>query len=147
MAGFIDLDVEGFDGSLYVDVELALYLRQRSVVNDLGCWIWQRALAGKGYAHIRRAKRDCYGHRLAFESLHGREPAEGLVADHRECDTPACVNPHHIVEATYSVNNWRTRTQTLVCLKGHRLDRFTPKGRRYCSICMKESNSKRRVAA
>jgi hypothetical protein len=73
------------------------------------CWLWQGAVAGNGYPHIRRVDlygvrvEYPYGHRLAWALEHLRWPEKGKVIMH-SCDNSLCVNPAHLDEGTYAKN-------------------------------------------
>lgn len=73
-----------------------------------GCWLWQAATFAKGYGMVNLG-RDSHGkqhteyaHRVAYVIAKGNIP-EGLVVRH-SCDTPACVNPDHLVLGTQNDN-------------------------------------------
>lgn len=128
----------------YAIPELADKLRARSVLTAGGCWVWQGAKAGKGYAQVSWNGHK-YGHRLAFEARTGRPPLPGLVVDHVECDNPPCVNPEHVDERTnqFNVARGKSGQRSPICHLGHPKDRVTPKGQAYCSTCVRASNQKR----
>lgn len=66
-----------------------------------GCWLWEGAVdrAGYGKVSVRKAS-SCYVHRLAFEFHNGFRPH---VVRHT-CDTPACINPAHLLNGTHGDN-------------------------------------------
>lgn len=64
------------------------------VVDDNGCWIWQKTLNATGYGSGRGA----LAHRWYYERLVGPIP-EGHHL-HHICETPACVNPDHLEPLT-----------------------------------------------
>lgn len=61
------------------------------------CWLWQggRFRRRGGYGRFCLAKRRRRAHRVAWELTHGAIPV-GQVVRH-SCDTPACVNPAHLL--------------------------------------------------
>lgn len=72
---------------------------------DTGCWVWDGALTGNGYGHVRREGRaggKQLAHRWFFERLVGPIP-EGLCLDHL-CRNPRCVNPEHLDPVTFAEN-------------------------------------------
>jgi len=72
------------------------------IVDDAGCWIWQRSKDRKGYGQIRVDGRLTYAHRYMYERHVGTIPA-GLELDHL-CCVPACCNPAHLEPVTHAEN-------------------------------------------
>lgn len=64
-----------------------------------GCWLWTRGATADGYGVAYPGNVRSYAHRLAFESVHGEGSAAGVIVRHK-CDTPACVNPEHLLGGT-----------------------------------------------
>jgi hypothetical protein len=70
-----------------------------------GCWGWTGGNNGLGYGTIQeggKGSRHLYAHRVAYELHYGQIP-EGMVVMHT-CDTPACVNPEHLMLGTHKLN-------------------------------------------
>lgn len=61
---------------------------------ETGCWPWQRAVSGAGYAQCRIDGRLHYVHRLHWEERHGSLPCSQQL--HHRCESRACVNPDHL---------------------------------------------------
>ena len=55
-----------------------------------------------GYKTISAEGKEFYAHRLVWEVTNNKSP-EGLVIRHT-CDTPACINPSHLIEGTHGDN-------------------------------------------
>lgn len=124
---------------------------------NAGCWLWARAYTGNGYGQLGRRG----AHRASWEAFNGPIP-DGLWVLHK-CDTPACVNPHHLRLGSQKDNmsecgskgrinqghrSWDRRTH---CLHGHLI---TPgntyvraNGKRQCVACRKTIHRKYREAA
>jgi hypothetical protein len=71
------------------------------VVDEAGCWIWQRGKA-EGYGVVWRDGRVQRAHRVVYEQHRGPIP-DGLHLDHL-CRVKACVNPDHLEPVTNAEN-------------------------------------------
>src|ERR1017187_9683935 len=66
-----------------------------NTINNKDCLIWTRALDKKGYGIlVWKGEKNKRAHRLSYELNIGEIP-KGLFICH-SCDTPACINPHHL---------------------------------------------------
>lgn len=86
----------------------------RIIVNEEGCWIWQKKVMKNGYARIKIKNKSTLVHRAAYTEWRGTIP-DGLDLDHRchpndgSCKTATCfhrrcANPYHVEPATRSEN-------------------------------------------
>ncbi|MEW2177163.1 HNH endonuclease signature motif containing protein [Streptomyces sp. NPDC005406] len=67
------------------------------------CWLWTGGLSDTGYGSFKDdQKRSMGAHRFSYQ-LHYDSIAEGMHVMH-SCDTPACVNPHHLSLGTRQDN-------------------------------------------
>jgi HNH endonuclease len=80
-------------------------LRQKICVTKGGCWLWHvgRRIDRGEYSRVRYEGRNWAAHRLIYRLLVGPIP-EGAFLLH-SCDTPACVNPHHLSVGTPQKNH------------------------------------------
>lgn len=70
------------------------------VPSPTGCWLWVGPRALRGYGTWGRHG---YAHRESLERHLGRKLSKDEEALHN-CDTPRCVNPHHLRPGTQSEN-------------------------------------------
>lgn len=88
-------------------------IRERILINDIGCWLWLGQTVTGGYGRITvgsrsdGTRRKVLVHRAAYEAVYGPVP-EGLTLDHFVCDNPSCCNPDHVRPATMWENTRRS---------------------------------------
>lgn len=70
----------------------------RWIVDENGCWVWQRTVNSTGYGMGSMHGKHGYAHRLMYE-LHVGPIPPGYHVDHL-CRVPACVNPAHLEPVT-----------------------------------------------
>lgn len=81
---------------------LRRHIAARVVVDDNGCWIWQKARSD-GYGRLY-ALGEVYAHRVSWRVANaGAEVPEDFELDHT-CRRRACVNPAHLEVVTHAVN-------------------------------------------
>lgn len=78
-------------------------IKERIVIDDNLCWIWQGGKDRDGYGRMRLDGKERFTHRIAYAAWVG--PLEpGKVIMHT-CDVPACCNPEHLKQGTQAENN------------------------------------------
>ena len=92
---------------------MASHLTNYEPIPEAGCYIWMGAALPSGYGTIRRKGKTLYTHRVAWEDAYGLIP-KGLSVLHH-CDTPACINPHHLF-----LGNHKDNAQDMVRKKRNR---------------------------
>lgn len=66
------------------------YFKLHTIIDDNGCWIWQRARLENGYGALNRSNT----HRTVYSLVNGPIP-NGMVIRHK-CDVRLCCNPEHL---------------------------------------------------
>lgn len=112
------------------------------------CWLW-RASKKNGYGQFRYNETSGYAHIFIYEMVFGQVP-EGKELDHK-CMTPYCVNPWHMEPVTHKENAIRAKLTITHCPQGHEYSEentyYRPNGHRYCKVCAREGNRRRRKEA
>jgi hypothetical protein len=98
-----------------------------NVQKDDGCWLWQ-AGTSRGYGFLNILGKNVYAHRMSYE-IHKGEIPTGMCVLHK-CDTPACVNPEHLLIGTHQ-DNMTDRSK-----KGRTAQNFGVGEQHYCSKLM-----------
>lgn len=165
LAAVIEAPALGGGGG--VAIPIADRISSNTIVDQRGCWVWQRTINSEGYAAIGispgggAAQVTRLGHRVSYETFRGPIP-DGLVLDHL-CRNRACVNPAHLEPVTVRENIMRSPIAPAAlnaakthCPHGHPYDedntyRLPSKpSHRYCRACMRASSrarSRRKRAA
>jgi hypothetical protein len=78
------------------------------IITETGCWLWKGWYDKNGYGMMKighmddKSRRNEFAHRVSWIIHHGHIP-KGLFVLHH-CDTPCCVNPHHLFLGTQTDN-------------------------------------------
>ena len=102
------------------------------VVDEKGCWIWQRSVNQGGYGHVKRLGRSMTASRWYYIERNGEIP-EGLEVDHL-CRTRLCVNPDHLELVTPAQNRYRGRNASLTVEQVHEIRRSSKPSRTLAPI-------------
>jgi hypothetical protein len=78
--------------------QISEFISKIKFINNDECWIWIGNLDKDGYGIFKNKR----AHRLSFE-LYIRQISPNMSICH-SCNTPSCVNPHHLYEATHQKN-------------------------------------------
>lgn len=83
-----------------------------------GCWLWKAKIDRDGYGYLSVNGRRKLAHRFSYELHNGTALQRGEVVRHT-CDTPACVNPAHLLAGT-QLDNVADRQQRGRVARGER---------------------------
>jgi hypothetical protein len=87
-------------------------------IPECGCWIWEGGCSSGGYGMATYYKKRDLAQRISWIIHNGPIP-QGMNVLHR-CDTPPCVNPHHLFLGTDmdnvldKINKFRQRYHTKI---------------------------------
>lgn len=107
-------------------------------MTDTPCILWTGYTDRGGYGRIRAWGRDESTHRAMYRLVYGSIPAGKEL--HHVCETPACVNPLHLMPLTRAEHSkFSKKAQQTHCKHGHPFDEdntyVDPNGNRDCRAC------------
>lgn len=79
------------------------HLRNRTVENWTGCWLWVGSVSKQGYGTVGWKNKNWQAHRLMYTLTVGKIE-EGLLIRHL-CGNRLCCNPTHLATGTYGDNS------------------------------------------
>ena len=91
-------DARPFDTSLRKH-QMRLFTQLiQNVIDDAGCWVWQKACSN-GHPAFRKDGKPSLVRREIWKDMNGEIPAGKII--HMTCETNKCVHPEHMVATTY----------------------------------------------
>jgi hypothetical protein len=93
-------------------------LKERTVVNDCGCWIWQGTKRSNGYGVTVYKGTQTTTHRVMYQICKGVLLAKDIEIDHT-CNNRDCINPDHLEAVSHAENMSRGAKRRTTCRNGH----------------------------
>ena len=128
-------------------LDINRFLRKLDKPTEGECWIWKSKLSKDGYGVFQvtenKKQRGLAAHRVSYKYFKGALDLTKVI-DHT-CRTRACVNPAHLRQVTFAVNNVENsdswggiNSRKTTCKYGHSLEgvKKTANGR-VCQECKK----------
>lgn len=120
--------------------DLAARIQAGIVVDENGCWNWQKYRDSRGYGCTTVSSYPVRCHTVTWFLKTGTIPEQGRHLDHL-CNNTSCCNPTHLRDCTHQENVSRAAMLTTHCPQGHPYDAENTcwsGGCRYCKTCKRE---------
>ena len=87
-------------------------LKHNCVINDEGCWLWQKSTSEQGYARKGIKGKVWRVHRYVHIILGNNPPPSSKHTIDHSCRNRACINPDHLRWATASEQGYNQKTRS-----------------------------------
>jgi len=84
---------EYYETKIYLE-KMKTKLTRNTIINNNGCWIWNKSRHKQGYANVSYRGTLQLGHRVSYELFKGKIPENTKVC--HKCDVTSCCNPNHL---------------------------------------------------
>lgn len=121
-------------------------LKELTVVNKCGCWVWQGTKRSNGYGVTVYRGKQTTTHRAMYQIVNEVLLGQDVEVDHT-CNTRDCINPEHLEVVTHQENMFRGKTRRKTCRNGHEWNEMNTyvtqvkrkqggmREQRYCRLC------------
>ena len=103
--------VDNLKHSSNEDITLDI-LKSDCIINDEGCWVWQKRLDSAGYANKRIKNKDWLLHRYVHIILGNNPPPSSKHTVDHICRNRACIAPDHLRWATASEQGYNKKNRS-----------------------------------
>lgn len=105
-------------------------IKSRVVIDDNGCWVWNRSCNSAGYGQLTENKTYWQAHRYSYACTNTLKPTD--IVRHL-CHNPKCCNPEHLVVGTHK-DNWHDSRDVHLAKSAKQRKNWTINGVKYDTV-------------